>query len=112
MAAHDTLGQAAPLGAALPVEPELPAFVELLRLTSLTSWSWRSRTIVVATPSWLGAQPLRMSEGPLLAAVPAVAGILALRRSRQRALTGRCVNCGYDLRGSAGRCPECGLQIR
>jgi hypothetical protein len=25
--------------------------------------------------------------------------------------TGRCPNCGYDLRSSSGRCPECGMAI-
>ena len=27
----------------------------------------------------------------------------------RRVPVGRCVGCGYDLRGSAGGCPECGL---
>ena len=33
-----------------------------------------------------------------------------VRRLRRRS-TGRCVECGYDLRESAGRCPECGKSI-
>jgi len=39
---------------------------------------------------------------------------LVTRRSiaRCRRATGRCANCGYDLRSSAGRCPECGHSDR
>ncbi len=34
------------------------------------------------------------------------------RRARRRRLikSGRCVHCGYDLRGSTGLCPECGAE--
>jgi len=30
------------------------------------------------------------------------------RRTRQRAVRGQCLNCGYNLKGSPERCPECG----
>jgi hypothetical protein len=34
--------------------------------------------------------------------------VLLRRRDRRRRRESRCVDCGYDLRGSPGRCPECG----
>ena len=35
----------------------------------------------------------------------------ALRRA-DREMRGRCVACGYDLRGASSRCPECGTSAR
>lgn len=36
------------------------------------------------------------------------AELLRALRNRQRAVSGRCIVCGYDLRATPGRCPECG----
>jgi hypothetical protein len=33
-----------------------------------------------------------------------------MRLRRERAATGLCPSCGYDLRASLGRCPECGMR--
>ena len=35
-------------------------------------------------------------------------GVLCLVIVRHRANRGRCIGCGYDLRGTHGSCPECG----
>ena len=37
--------------------------------------------------------------------------LLPIHRRRRRRKLGLCVQCGYDLRGSAGRCPECGTEF-
>lgn len=54
----------------------------------------------VMVPHWLFVA--------LPALPPLLGGILEARRRRRRRRQGRCVRCGYDLRGVAERCPECG----
>ena len=48
----------------------------------------------------------------ILIPLPPLAWLLwRRRRLRQRRAGGRCLSCGYDLRGSDDRCPECGTPI-
>ncbi|MEZ0267835.1 MAG: hypothetical protein ACAI43_24170, partial [Phycisphaerae bacterium] len=47
------------------------------------------------------------------AVLPGLMGLLwarSLLRDRRRRRQGRCLGCGYDLRGSSGACPECGRE--
>src|SRR5204863_9981194 len=44
----------------------------------------------------------------LLIAVPTAWWFFGRERRLKRLRTGRCKNCGYDLRESRERCPECG----
>lgn len=44
----------------------------------------------------------------LMLFVPSIVALARKSRRRKRLRFGRCLSCGYDLRGSSGRCPECG----
>src|SRR5688500_16555317 len=68
------------------------------RITAPGRWLWEIRV-----PIW----PLA-----LLLAIPPTLSLKRHLRSRRDAATGRCAQCGYDLRPSHTRCPECGTPIR
>jgi hypothetical protein len=92
-----------------------------LRSDDLEGWQQRSRTheptvfrdrfkwvsveaggklTIIAAPHWVFVLSL-------LAAGMVHPTMVYVRR-RRRGRAGRCVECGYDLRGSSVRCPECG----
>ncbi len=58
--------------------------------------------VSVWAPSWFVAV--------ITAVLPAKWGYVWLRGNRRKK-RGRCVRCGYDLRGSGENCPECGTAI-
>lgn len=61
-------------------------------------------TYEIIVPGWLAVVAL--------GAYPGVATAIQRVRAARRVRLGRCVHCGYDLRGSAGEvCPECGRPL-
>jgi hypothetical protein len=61
------------------------------------------RFSIVRVPYWLIVG---------LTAILPIRWWLDRRRRAGRRGSGRCVECGYDLRGTTGlRCPECGLEL-
>lgn len=44
----------------------------------------------------------------LVSTFPSILALVRLSRRGKRIRGGRCLSCGYDLRGSPGECPECG----
>lgn len=66
--------------------------------------------VLPLSPIWAG---LLINTGVFSAAWFSLFLAVSLGRTYMRRRRGRCVRCGYDLRGSAGpRCPECGGAIR
>ena len=59
----------------------------------------RGKYLLVAAPHWVLA---------VLLSIPPLLWIRGLVRHWRWRRTGRCLHCGYDLRGSDGACPECG----
>ena len=64
--------------------------------TVVSTWT------LAAIPLWFVAT--------ILMIWPAVFLTRQIRR-RRRTRLGRCLQCGYDLRGSSSRCPECGTPV-
>jgi hypothetical protein len=46
-----------------------------------------------------------------LALLPILFSLRKRLTKRVRQFSNRCINCGYDLRGSCEKCPECGQQL-
>lgn len=70
------------------------------RTAAGTTWNWNFRAAIV--PYWA------------LVILLAIAPLNSLRKMmvrRRRKNTGRCPECGYDLRHSPERCPECGAAV-
>jgi len=85
-----------------------------------------NRMITISDGRWLGFQSTRGRLATMqlhIIAIPfwflflpsailPVLWFVSLRRRRRRARSGRCLNCGYDLRESKHKCPECGTAIQ
>lgn len=100
----------------------LPRWARLMALVSLGLWPV---TLMMLVPSYGVGDALPLCAAAAVLAVPAallwraaarVVGTrtepwpwqVRARRAWRRRAAGRCVECGYDLRGSPHRCPECG----
>lgn len=62
----------------------------------------RSPPAILQLPLWFCAM--------IFAILPAI-HIARYVRDRRRSITGRCAQCGYDLRATPERCPECGAVV-
>jgi hypothetical protein len=67
-------------------------------------WGLQDREI--AFPAWL---PLAVLS---ILPVRSLVSWRKRRRLQRDRRSGRCINCGYDLRKSTKRCPECGTEIQ
>lgn len=81
---------------------------------SADKWGFALVRPAVATPNKPAAKPaVAAVRAPLWSVaaallLPPLARLRSILRDVRRRRSGRCVACGYDLRGSPGRCPECG----
>jgi hypothetical protein len=71
------------------------------RAADTTSTFWK-RTVCFAVPDYVIVL--------LLLVYPAI-WIRRWRDAARRLKQGRCINCGYDLRGGHSVCPECGATV-
>jgi hypothetical protein len=90
----------------------VPVWRERVGFAHATGSAWAPRIdggsnsaefVLVGVPYWALLPP---------AALPLAWLLWRRRRLRRRRTQGRCLACGYDLRGSSGdRCPECGSVV-
>ena len=84
-----------------PSAPHRPAWAGQVNRYGFRYTRWSDGSGEIGVPS----RPL----AGVFAGIGICAGWLAAVSSRRAKSSGRCANCGYDLRATPEQCPECGV---